>query len=210
MRSLDEPALRRPGTRAAAGFTLLEPLTVMAVLGVVLTLGVPALLDATAHLRVHLAAEEAAVTLERARILAVRSNTHVAVRFASTPDGPVTWGLYADGDGDGVRWREVRRGTDPVLQTPLPLRRTGASVHLGFPPGPPPRDPAAPDHRLHRLDDPIRLGRSDMASFGPMGSSSSGSLYFTDGKRALAVVRLFGRTGKVKVLSYDRDTETWK
>ena len=210
MRVPDEPAPLRPAPRAAAGFTLLELLTVVAVLGVVLTLGVPALLDATAHLRVNLAASEAATILQRARMLAVRSNTHVAVRFAPTPAGPVTWGLYADGDGDGVRWREVQRGTDPTLQAPLPLRRTGASVHLGFPPGPPPRDPGAPDHRLHRLDDPIRLGHSDMASFGPMGGSSSGSLYFTDGKRSLAVVRLFGHTGKIEVQDYDPETQTWK
>ncbi len=210
MRSPDEQTPPRPAVRAAAGFTLLELLTVVAVLGVVLTLGVPALLDATAHLRVNMAASEAAVVLQRARMLAVRSNTHVAVRFAPTPAGPVTWGLYADGDGDGVRWRDVERGTDAVLQAPLPLRRTGASVHLGFPPGKPPRDPAAPDHRLHHLDDPIRLGRSNMASFGPMGASSSGSLYFTDGKRALSVVRLFGHTGKIKVLSYDPGTEIWK
>ncbi len=205
---MDTRPIERP--RHAAGFTLLELLAVLALLGIVLTLGVPALLDATSRLRVNLAASEAAVVLQRAKMLAVRSNAHVAVRFDPTPAGPVTWALYADGDGDGVRWRDVQEGDDLVLQAPLPLRRTGASVHLGFPPGPPPRDPGSPDRHLDRLDDPIRLGRSDMASFGPMGASSSGSLYFTDGKRSLAVVRLFGHTGKIEVLSYDPDTETWR
>ncbi len=204
------PTTARSPACAAAGFTLLELLTVLAVLGVVLTLGVPALVHATSRLRVNLAASEAAAALQRARLLAVRSNAHVAVRFEATANGPVTWALYADGDGDGVRWRDVQRGTDTTLQAPLPLRRTGASVHLGFPPGPPPRDPADPDRRLARRGDPIRLGRSDMVSFGPMGASSSGSLYFTDGERSLAAVRIFGHTGKVEVLSYDPTTETWR
>lgn len=203
------PTTARSPVRPAAGFTLLELLAVLAMLGVLLALGAPALVHATSRLRVDLAATEAAAILDRARLLAVRSNAHVAVRFDAS-GGAVTWALYADGDGDGVRWRDVERGDDPTLQVPLPLRRTGASVHLGFPPGPPPRDPASPHRRLRRLDDPIRLGRSDMASFGPMGASSSGSLYFTDGERALSVVRIFGHTGKVEVLSYDPDTETWK
>ena len=48
-----------------------------------------------------------------------------------------------------------------------------------------------------------------MASFGPLGTSTPGSLYVTDGLENLAVVRIFGRTGKVKIMLYDPATEAW-
>lgn len=198
----------RATRRAPDGFTLLELLTVLAVLGVAAALGVPPLLDATARLRVSLAASEAATAIRLARITAVRSRTHVAVRFEERAEG-VWWAVYGDEDGDGVRSRDIEAGVDRRLEGPRPLRRTGASVKLGFPPGTPPRAPGS-GRRMERLDDPIRFNRSNMVSFGPIGTSTPGSLYFTDGKRHLAVVRVFGRTGKVKVMVYDRETEVWR
>jgi hypothetical protein len=48
-----------------------------------------------------------------------------------------------------------------------------------------------------------------MASFSPLGESTPGSLYLTDGLDNLAVVRIFGRTAKVKVMLYDREREVW-
>ena len=67
-----------------------------------------------------------------------------------------------------------------------------------------------PRRRLDRLDDPIRFNRSDIASFNQIGRSTPGSLYLTDGRYLLSVVRLFGRTGKVKVMRYDPETEVWQ
>lgn len=178
-------------------------------LALVLAMGVPALLGAVAQLRVHLAASEAATQIRLARMTAIRSQVNVAIRFEEH-DGVVRTVVYGDGDGDGVRSRDIERGVDPRLRRPVPLRRIGASVRLGFPPGKPPRDPGSPRRRLDRLDDPIRFNRSDMVSFSPIGTSTPGSLYFTDGVSRLAVVRVYGWTGKVKVLVYDAETEEWK
>lgn len=203
------PSPPDPSTPPERGFTLVELLVVLAIFSIVLALGVPAILDSTARLRVNLAAAEAATALRLARMTAVRSRAYVAIRFEES-GRTVTTAVYGDGDGDGVRLRDIRRGIDPQLRAPMPLRRVGASVRLGFPPGPPPRDPGSPRRRMRRLDDPIRFNRSNMASFSPIGTSTPGSLYFTDGKSQLAVVRLFGRTGKVKVLLYDRESEEWK
>lgn len=200
----------RPGVadvRSVSGFTLIELLAALAILGLLAAVAVPAVMSATSRLRVSMAAHEVATVLQRARMLAVRSRVHVAVHFGTEGD-TVTWALYGDGDGDGVRSRDISRGVDPELQQPIPLRRVGASVRLGFPEGPPPRAPGG-RRRIGRRHDPVRFNRSDMASFGPTGTSTPGSLYFTDGTH-LAAVRLFGRSGKVKVIAYDRETETWE
>lgn len=202
------PARPDRGRPGANGYTLLELLTVLAILGLFAALGVPSILDATARLRVNLAATETATALRLARMTAVRSHRHVAIRFERRGEA-VWWAVFGDGDGDGVRKDDISSGTDPELQGWRPLRRVGASVHLGFPPGPPPRDPAS-GRRMTRLEDPIRFNQSDMVSFSPIGSSTPGSLYFTDGKSHLAAVRVFGRTGKIKVIAYDHRTQTWR
>jgi prepilin-type N-terminal cleavage/methylation domain-containing protein len=196
-------------TRAERGLTLIELLTVLAVVGVVATLGVPRLLEATARLRVRMAAAEIATALHRTRSYAVCHSARVGLKF-DTRGARVTWRIYRDGDGDGVLSRDIADGTDPPVGPGTPLARLGTSVRFGFPPGPPPRDPGDPRRRLDRLDDPIRFNRSDIASFTPFGGSTPGSVYITDGRRELAVVRVYGRTGKLRILVWNPREETWR
>ncbi len=147
--------------------------------------------------------------LRLARARAVRLSAKVGVKFRSSEE-TVSWRLYRDGDGDGVRSRDIDSGVDPPLGPPRTLAHLGRHVRFGFPPGPPPRDPGDPRRRLRRLDDPIRFNRSDIASFGPLGGSTPGSLYITDSRHHLAVVRVFGRTGKVRTLFWDRREDRWR
>ena len=105
---------------------------------------------------------------------------------------------------------DIDSGVDPPLGLSRTLTHLGRHVRFGFPPGPPPRDPGDPRRRMRRRDDPIRFNRSDIASFGPLGGSTPGSLYVTDSMRHLAVVRVFGRTGKVKVLRWDAIEDRWR
>jgi prepilin-type N-terminal cleavage/methylation domain-containing protein len=194
----------------ACGFSLAELLVVVAVAAVVALLVYPAILQATARLRVELAAAELVAVLRQARAEATRRGCYVGVRFDTEENGRVTWALYRDGNGNGIRNAEIASGIDPRIGPHRRLTHLGRGVGFGFPPGIVPRDPGDPRRRLDRLDEPIRFGRSDIASFGPLGTSSPGSLYFTDGRRELAVVRVFHRTGKVKVLRYDAEVEQWK
>jgi prepilin-type N-terminal cleavage/methylation domain-containing protein len=195
---------------AGRGFTLIELLAVLAVAVLVLALGAPALLEATARLRVELAAAEVAGALRAARSHAIRRGELVAVKFRIGADGRVTFTLYRDGDGDGVLNRDIDSGVDPEVAPAQSLAHLGRRVRFGFPPGRPPRDPGDPRRRLDRRDDPIRFNRSDLASFSSLGGSTPGSLYLTDGRRQLVVVRLFGRTAKVKVLRWDARRDAWR
>ena len=195
---------------SAAGFQILEVIVTLAILGLVATLGLPNLLHLTRSQRVGLAANELVGVLRMARSYAIRQSARVGVKFRVGGDGRVTFALYRDGDGDGVRTRDIDSGVDTPIGPPRELAHLGRDVRFGFPPGPRPRDPGNPGRRLDRLDDPIRFNRSDLASFGPLGGSTPGSLYFTDGRYHLKVVRVFGYTGKVKVMTYDPATETWR
>jgi type II secretory pathway pseudopilin PulG len=192
------------------GLQLLEITVSLAVVAILSLLVVPPLIRATAALRVELAAYELAGVLRRARADAIRFSANVALKFRTLDDGEVTYTLYRDGDGDGVLNADLETGTDPQIGPSRRLAHFGRRVGFGFPAGPPPTDPGDPRRRLKRLDDPIRFNRSDLASFSSLGTSTPGSLYLTDGRRNLAVVRVFHRTGKVKVLRYDPESERWR
>lgn len=192
------------------GFQLVELLVVLALLSSLLAIGVPPLLRISSDLRVHLAAEEMVGVLRLARAYAVRHSANVAVKFRTEKDGAVTFTLYRDGDGDGVLSRDIDRGVDPEVAPPRRLSNLGRGVGFGFPPGPPPTDPGSPEQPLGGLDDPIRFNQSDLAAFGPLGTSTPGTLYLTDHQRHLVAVRVFNRTGKVRVLVYDPEMRLWR
>ena len=208
LRSSKRPFRPSPGFRPAGGFSLAELVVILSLVLAMALLTVPPLLSTAATTRTRLAAAEVAVTLRLARAEAVRRGEKVGVKFLVEGDR-IRWALHRDGDGDGLRSDDIRTGRDPALAPARGFRHLGRTVGFGFPPGEPPRDPGDPRRRLDRLDDPIRFNRSDIASFGSLGTSTPGSVYLSDGLHALAVVRLFGHTGKVKVLLYDFDDEEW-
>jgi type II secretory pathway pseudopilin PulG len=193
----------------ARGFQLVELLVALAVLVAAALIAIPPLMGLSAALRVDLAAHELTGALMQARSLAIRHGSNVAVRFYPER-GRIGFAHFLDGDGDGVRNADIRRGIDPRI---TPLRwfvHLGGRVGFGFPPGPPPRDPSNPRRRLDRLTDPVRFNDSELASYNPLGGGTAGSLYLTDGRKHLSVVRLYGATGKLRILRWDREQDAWK
>ena len=195
--------------RRKSGFSLLELMVVIAVLSILL-LSAPRIVTWSLGLQVRLAAWELVSTLRQARSTAIRLGVNVGVKFRTSDNGSVSFTLYQDGDRDGVRNKDIESGVDPRLGLPRQLHHFGRRVAFGFPAGVRPRDPGDPRRRLGNLRDPIRFNRSDLASFGPLGGSTPGSLYLSDGRFHLVVVRVYGRTGKVKILRYDVRSERWR
>jgi hypothetical protein len=191
------------------GFQVADLVVSLAVFGLAFVLGVPQMLRITADLRVRMAGGEIIGVLRQARSLAIRANANVALRFASDPKGEVTFTLYRDGNGDGVQNADIKAGIDRQVGPVLRLESVGREVRIGLP-NRPVRDPGDPGHYLDRLNDPIRFNSSDLASFSPLGTATPGSVYLTDGRSHLVVVRVLGGTGRVRLLTYDFASESWR
>jgi hypothetical protein len=57
--------------------------------------------------------------------------------------------------------------------------------------------------------DPVRFGRSDMASFAPEGSGTAGTLFLRSQRGEQFAVRIGNITGRLRILRYDRGARQW-
>lgn len=193
------------------GYTFPEALVVIAVIGILCAWMIPRLDRITAHARLESAAAEVATAMVRARETARLRGHRIGLKFFPEEGRDTTYALFSDGDFDGVRSRDIERGIDPMIAPPRPLQGLGRDIRFGIPrdrSGRPPRRIGS-RRRMSRLDDPIRFNRSDIASFSRGGTATPGTVYLTDGSRAIAV-RVMNRSGKVAVLRYDPKEEVWR
>jgi type II secretory pathway pseudopilin PulG len=192
-----------PGSQQS-GFAAIEFLFVAAVVATLAGITVPPVLRALDDYRAVGAARYVAARLQRARMEAVLRSTAVALRFSLTAAG-FEFATFVDGNGDGVLAYDISRSVDWRLGSPERLGDNFSGVDFGTEPGLPPVDTGGTPPGT----DPIRLGSSDMASFAPAGSSSTGSLYIR-GRTKQLVVRIYGDTGKTRILVFDPNTRQWK
>jgi Tfp pilus assembly protein FimT len=189
------------------GFSLAEAVLALAVAALVLAASAPALRGSLSRSRVHAAAHEMASEMARLRGAAIAQRRNLAVRLLWN-GGRYRYAVFADGDGDGVLARDVAAGIDPQIEPArdLPSRYAGIDFGLldtAIPEVPPDRGALAPGA------DPVRFGRSDTITFSPRGTTSSGTLYISDGRLAVAAVVLYGGTGRIRLWTFDRDLWRW-
>lgn len=199
---------REERRRLVFGYSLLEIMVVLVLTAFTTAVAIPSVFAWTRSLRMRLAAAEVVGAMQSARLYAIRHHANVALKFRADAQGGVSWTLYRDEDGDGVRNDDIAAGRDPQLGNTRNLTHFGRLARLGFPPDIVPRDPGS-GKRMDRLDDPVRFNRSDLASWSELGTSTPGSVYITDGHRALWAVRVNQEIGRMRVLVYDATTETW-
>jgi Type II transport protein GspH len=167
--------------------------------------GAPLLFAAVDDVRAAGAARYLSTRLYQARMEAVGRSADVGVRFVQTSDG-YAYTIYVDGNGDGVRTRDIQGNVDPRIGSAERLPDHFAGVDFGVLAGLPPVDAssAAPG------TDPIKLGASSILTFTPLGTSSSGSLYLRGRRNSQYVIRILGETGKTRVLKFDLRARQWK
>jgi len=189
----------------AAGISAVGLLWTLALGGTVLALATPGLRNLESSVSVRSAAAEVGVAMYRARATAIARGVNAGLKFRRNGDR-YEWTVYADGNGNGIRSNDITSGVDKPLASfawsrndVLPGILTGQAVP----------DPSG-SGVLDRPDDPIRFNASDICSFSPLGESTPGSVYLWDGRDRMAVVRVYGRTAKMRTLYYRRGDRTWK
>lgn len=190
---------------ARTGYSVVE---VMFVIAATLTAGaiaIPQLLATLDDYRTAGAVRYVSTRIQRTRMEAVNRSTNTAIAFVSAGDG-YSFGIYVDGNGDGVRTTDINKGIDRPLGAPEHLADNYAGVDFGLLPGLPPVDAGGPPPGT----DPIKLGSSDLLSYSAMGTSSSGSVYICGRSKAQYVIRVLGDTGRIRILKFDPRSRQWK
>lgn len=187
-----------------AGYSLVELAFVMGTIATVGGMAVPQVLSSLDHYRTTGAARYFSTKLQWTRMEAVVRSREVAVQIVRI-DGEYVYSVFVDGDGDGVRTRDIRSGMDWRLSDPEKLPTGFPGVDFGVLPGLPSVDGGSAPPGT----DPIKLGASELLSFSASGTSSSGSVYIRGRRQTQYVIRVFGVTGKTRVLRFSPGTRQW-
>lgn len=196
-----------PGLSSPPGLTSLELIVGLAAIGALVAATATGAFQLQSALAIRSAAAELSSAFVRARAYALTRGIAVALKFRKD-GGRFEWALYRDGNGNGVRNAEIASGVDRSLGLAVVWPRS--DVRPGILQGTPVPDPGSPGSWLDRLDDPIRFNSSDLCSFSPLGESTPGSVYLWDGRDRMAVVRVLGRSAKVRTLYHYRGERSWR
>jgi hypothetical protein len=178
---------------------------VLGLLGTMAGLAIPGLRAALDDLRTRGAVRYVAARLQEVRMEALVRNASVALRIERNGTA-YAYAPYVDGNRNGVRAVDIQRGLDRQIRRGERLSDQFPGVDFGAIRELPAVDPTSDAPGA----DPVRLGAGDMVVFTGQGTASSGSLYVRGPGEAQFVVRIFGETGKTRVLKFDPRTRTWK
>lgn len=188
----------------SSGYSLLETTVVLSVLITVAAIATPSLLAARDDARARSAANYLASLLHLARLEAVKRQANVALRFEDE-GSDVRLTLYADGNGNGVRTLDIEAGVDGVIRPAEGIGQQSPGVRFAMADGIPDVDGDRSGGR-----DPVRVGRSGMVSFSPVGTSSSGTAYLLGRGRRQFAVRVLGPTARIRVFEYHFPSGEWR
>lgn len=177
------------------GMSLVEALLVVAVLAIVISAAFPGLDEIRRAAALSAASSQLKGLLYRCRADAVMNRRATATVFEQRPDGSWRCFIAVDGDGDGIRSRDIRALVDPVVGEILHFEAGGAGLGIlqnEFVP-----DPSGRGRLRGDLSDPVRAGRGNMITFTPRSTATPASIYLTDHRARMRVLRIYGGTGRV-------------
>jgi hypothetical protein len=194
--------------RRECGMSLLEIILVTAVVIIVITTVFPQLDNLRRAAALRSASSHLKGLLYRCRAYAVMNARSTAAVFEQQPDGSWRCFIAVDGDGDGIRSRDIRRLVDPVVGEVIHFEAGEAG--LGILQGEFVPDPSGRGRLRGDLSDPVRAGRGNMITFTPRGTASPASLYLTDYRGRMRVLRVYGGTGRVVSRVWKSGWSKWR
>jgi Tfp pilus assembly protein FimT len=189
----------------AAGAALIDIIFATSLSVVLMAIAVPVVGGTLERERTIVGAQYLAGQLLFARLDSLKRARAVALRLEVVGDRTQLQ-LFADGDGDGVLQRDIDRGIDPSL-TPagwLDEHARGVSLRVNQTI----RDVAGTP-TIAAGDDPLRIGNTALLTFSPVGSATGGTLYVAAHRGPQLAIRVFGATGRVRVLMFDAHARRW-
>ena len=197
---------RPGGTRWCSrpvGTSLTELVVALGVATTVAAMSLPHLTAGRDQWRAAAAARYLAAVFQTTRMNAIQRGADIGVRFEPV-GGRYGWRVYADGNGNGISSSDIASGIDPGLDARQELPALFPGVDFGAPAGVPQVDSTSPVG-----SDPIRFGSSDLASFSPEGTSSSGTVYLLSRAGHLWAIRVLGATARVRIVRFDTVRQAW-
>ncbi len=176
------------------GHTLIETLFTLGLIVVFSALAIPSALASVDRARATAASRYLASRMAMARSHAVMRAAAVALRFDEGTAG-VTFQMFVDGNRNGVRTRDIASRVDRPLDDPVRLSDLFPGVAIA----------ASGDAG----GDPLRIGSSNLLSFAPLGTATSGSVYVRGADGTQFAIRILGATGRVRVQRYQASTRMW-
>lgn len=176
------------------GYTLIEILFVTSLIAIVSAIAVPQSLASVDRARASAAARYLASRMAMARSHAVMRSAHVALQFdEGRPD--VTFRMFLDGNRNGVRTSDITSHVDQPLDEPASLSNLFAGVAIAV--------------SGEAGSDPVRIGSSNLLTFTPLGTATSGTIYVRGRDGSQFAIRVLGATGRVRVQRYLPRTRAW-
>jgi len=188
-------ASRRPRPARAGtshGYTLVELMFAAGLVAVLAAAAIPQLNAAIERTRTIGAARYLASRLALARAQAVARSANVALLLTAA-EGTFVVGTYVDGNGDGVRTRDITAGIDSSAGVQVRLSDLFPRVALFL------NDPAVTS----------TFDTSALMSFSPLGTASSRTLYLRGADGSQYAVRVLGATGRTRVLRFVASNGAW-
>ncbi len=191
-----------PATRGAA---LIDVVFTVGLVAVLSGIAIPSMQSAREFRAARAGARYLAARLQQARMESLKRNVTVAMRF--DPSDPNLFAVYADGDGDGVLQSDIDHGIDESIAPAARLTDYLGPITLRINRDVPEPETGAP---LTAGSDPLRIGRSALLSFSPLGTATSGTLYLAAPAGPQMAIRILGSTGRMRVLRFDTTARQWR
>ncbi len=190
--------------RASGGYTLVELLWVCGLLALLAAIAFPLVRSAIDDGRAYAAVRYLAGRCGEARFEAVKRSAPVGIRFEPASDD-YRFQVYVDGNGNGVRARDIARGIDMPTGPPTRLGELFPGVSLALPEALP-----AIDGTGTTGTDAVQLGSGDVLTYSPLGSATPGTVYVRGPSGQVWAVRVLGDTGRTRLWRFDRRARVWR